>query len=64
MTHIYFCNTPRKHEHSEKCWCGPRKHEGRNDICVHGNVDTHKSVNIEDIIAKSIGILNEWENEK
>lgn len=64
MTHVYFCNTPRKHEPNEKCWCGPKKHPVHSEFCVHGNVATHKSVNIEEIIAKGVSILNQWEETK
>lgn len=64
MTHIHFCNTPRKHERTENCWCKPRHHIGEPTVMVHGNVDTHKSVDIDMLIAKSVDILNEWENTK
>lgn len=64
MTHIHFCNTPRKHEHTEKCWCQPRRHRLHEDVVVHGNVDTHKSVDIDMLIAKSMSVLNEWEETK
>lgn len=64
MTHIHFCNTPRSHEPSEKCWCNPSPHKAHKNICVHGNVATHKSVNLEAIIAKSVEVLNKWDETK
>lgn len=64
MTHIHFSNTPRKHERTEKCWCKPRHHIGDTAVMVHGNVDTHKSIDIDMLIAMGVAVLNEWENTK